>query len=333
MDASKEKISLARTGHTASKQVDALQRMLKILEYLILDRKVTVKELAEEFGVTPRTIQGYVDKRLSHLGVQYGQDHCLEFSHPVRFKQTRLDKKERHLLALSLEQVENIDEEHQKASQHVAEKIYVDDVESSYYIKPEIFQPVKRYKDLVADLEYAIGNHYEIEIEYKGDALTLFPYKIVSFEGIWYLLADGVEEESLKNFMLSHIGEWRVKNIPFEPILDLEEKLEEMNSGHYVEGRSFEVIVRVYGETAEYFHLKDHLESQKILGRYADGSLKISFDVSHEEDIDNLIKSWLPDIEVLSPADFRNRVNKELASYLEKTEKTELSESLESSMT
>jgi len=42
----------------------------------------------------------------------------------------------------------------------------------------------------------------------------------------------------------------------------------------------------------------------------------VSFQVSHDEDVDNLIKAWLPHIEVLKPERFRKRLVGELEAYV-----------------
>ena len=40
-------------------------------------------------------------------------------------------------------------------------------------------------------------------------------------------------------------------------------------------------------------------KSQEIEEKLEDGSLIINFEISHDEDIDNIIKSWLPHIEII----------------------------------
>ena len=46
------------------------------------------------------------------------------------------------------------------------------------------------------------------------------------------------------------------------------------------------------------------------------GSLLVSFTVTHEEDIDNIIKSWIPHIKVISPENFKNKIKNELEKYV-----------------
>lgn len=174
---------------------------------------------------------------------------------------------------------------------------------------------------MIDSLEEAITNQKAVEIVFNDKPLKLFPYKIASFEGIWYLMADDVYEDKLKNYMISRIEDLAILEEKFERMQELEDVLDEIESAWYVEGNTFKVVIKVYPEISEYFLLKKHLESQKILEKLQDGSLIIEFTVTHEEDVDNLIKSWLPHIEVISPENFKERILKELTIYVERISK------------
>jgi len=63
-------------------------------------------------------------------------------------------------------------------------------------------------------------------------------------------------------------------------------------------------------EIVHYFKLKNFLSSQEILEEYDDGSIIVKFDVTSDEDVDNLIKSWLPHIEILEPERLRKKFNR-----------------------
>jgi predicted DNA-binding transcriptional regulator YafY len=60
------------------------------------------------------------------------------------------------------------------------------------------------------------------------------------------------------------------------------------------------------------------LPTQEIINEEKDGSLLISYQVSHHEDIDNVIKSWLPDIQIISPKDYKVEFENELKEYISK---------------
>ena len=67
---------------------------------------------------------------------------------------------------------------------------------------------------------------------------------------------------------------------------------------------------------SHYFKLKSLLPTQKIIDNLEDGSIIVTFEVSHYEDIDNIIKSWLPDITVLEPKEYKEKLENELKQYL-----------------
>lgn len=92
--------------------------------------------------------------------------------------------------------------------------------------------------------------------------------------------------------------------------------LDHTHTAWFEEGGDFEVVVEIDPSIAHLFELKKFLNSQEILEKRADGSLIVSFDVSSDEDVDNLIKSWLPHIKVLAPERFKERIKMELEAYL-----------------
>ena len=92
--------------------------------------------------------------------------------------------------------------------------------------------------------------------------------------------------------------------------------LDKAHSPYYQDGNSFNIKVKVYSEIAHFFEQKEFLQSQEIEEKLEDGSLIINFEISHDEDIDNIIKSWLPHIEIIEPIRFKEKLKNELKEYL-----------------
>jgi len=313
---SKERDNFTPTGHKKRQRQSILEKCLYILDLLHRDEHPNTKELAEHFETNIRNIQNYI-KQLEFLGVERrGEEKRLYLKNTLARKRTFLSEEEREFMRNALDQLEDIDEETVKMASVIAKKISVEDVESPFYIRPENFEPKNSRKSLIHDLEKAIDNHLKIDILYEGKGITLFPHKITAFEGIWYLLADGIEDDSIQNYMLSRIDEWEITGERFEPIDNLMEIIDDMESAHSTEGEEQEVVVKVKANIADYFKYKKHLKSQDILEQDAEGNLTISYDITHHEDVDNLIKSWLPDIEVISPKSFKERIFHELSEYI-----------------
>lgn len=308
-----------RTGHRAAQRQNVLRICLNILDSLHHDEHPTTRELAEKFDVSLRTMQNYV-KELESLDVERrGEENRLYLKYAIPRKQVVLSEDEREFMRNALDQLDEIDDDTRLLAKNVAKKVLVTDIETPYYIQPERFEPRKRH-DLIKALEQAIENHIKIDIEYEGTGMTLFPYKITAFEGIWYLLADGIEDTSIKNYMLSRISQCELTGKRFEPIKNLNEIIEDMESAYSNEGEEREIVIKVKSSIADFFRDKRHLKSQNNLETDDEGNLIISFNITHDEDVDNLIKSWLPDIEVLSPTSFKDRIKRELTIYLKAME-------------
>ena len=91
---------------------------------------------------------------------------------------------------------------------------------------------------------------------------------------------------------------------------------EKVHTPFFKEDVEFPIVIKVKPNVANYFKLKQFLPSQEILEEYEDGSIKLKFKVSHLEEIDNLVKSFLPDIIVLEPQEYRESIFNEIKEYL-----------------
>jgi len=63
--------------------------------------------------------------------------------------------------------------------------------------------------------------------------------------------------------------------------------------------------------------LKKHLVSQKIVEQNSDGTLIVSFEVSSDEDVDNLIKAWIPHMKIRKPLRLKEKIKQDISLYLQ----------------
>ncbi len=106
----------------------------------------------------------------------------------------------------------------------------------------------------------------------------------------------------------------------FTPPRDIQTVLDTVHTAWFEDGASFEVEVKIHASIAHFFTLKKQLSSQELLQKNEDGSLHVRFRITAEEDLDNLVKAWLPHIEVLKPKSFRLRLLGELKGYIDRLE-------------
>ena len=292
-------------------------RLLLILSKLDEDKRPTQQELASEFGVSLRTIQRDIG-RLHYFPIEKTDEGRLYFTEGFSLKRTSFEEVEMVLLSLSLSMVTDASPQFSKASHSLLSKLLMPNYSSPYLIKHDPFEKIDIDSAKMNELEFAIEHNRETKITIKNQkSYVVEPYKIVSFDEIWYLFAKEIESQKVKTYFISDITAVDYSTKSFKLTKPIDAILENVHTAWFEDGVQFEVRIKVLEPIAHYFKRKKHLVSQKIIQENSDGSLEISFEVSSEEEVDNLIKAWLPHIIILSPQNMREKVAKELQEYLQ----------------
>jgi predicted DNA-binding transcriptional regulator YafY len=297
---------------------ETVHRCLSIIRKLQLNQKVSTTQLSEELGVSIRTIQKDINERLRAFPIETDRRGWYWMSESRLDRSSLLDDEEEVILMLALDMLDESDNI-SKYSRSIMQKLLDSRNVNPFFIKQREFEKIDIDSQLVNALEEAIAIRCIVEINTQGRCLELAPYKIVNFDGIWYLYAQDRRDYRIRTWLLSDIRNVKkldkYHDVSHESV---EKALDNTHTAWFEDGGNFEVTVKIYPEISEYFRLRKHLSSQEILKEFDDGSLLVSFDISTDEDVDNLIKSWLPHIEVISPEKFKNRIIDELQNYIEK---------------
>lgn len=300
-----------------------LTRLVLILTKLSAKELPTLKELSEEFNVSLKTIQRDVYQRLILFPIEKDDLGRLRFMEGFNLSKSKLTTDEIITMSLSLDMIKDAGSEFNASARHLFAKMLHPYFFNPYYIKPPQYETIDMDSDLMNTIEDSIERQRRSIIRLEHKEFYVEPYKITNIEGIWYLLAYSLDDEKIKTFLVSNIRDYTLQDEVFEARHDVERLLPRVQSAFFDHGRSFEVIIKVYPNVTDTFRLKDYLPSQKIIEEKDDGSLIISYSVSHEEDVDNLVKSWLPDIEVLEPYSFREKITQELHEYLKRIDRND----------
>ncbi|MEA3554168.1 MAG: WYL domain-containing protein [Campylobacterota bacterium] len=296
-----------------------LTRLIFTLTKLSNDERPTLPELSEEFNVSIKTIQRDIYQRLMFFPIEKNDDDQLKFQNGFTLNQSKLSIDEIIMMSLSLDQIKDAGNEFNETAKQISSKLIAPNFFNPYYIKPQLHQSIDMDSPLLNKIEIAIEKKMLCSIEIKDSIEELRALKIVNFDGIWYLLCKEFKLNKIKTIFLADI-----LNITYlDTTIKIDESIETLldthiQSAYFEDGESFEVIIKVNSNIAQYFTLKKHLPSQEILDKNEDGSVLIKFKISTDEDVDNLIKSWLPDIEVISPIRFKNKIINELEEYVQK---------------
>jgi predicted DNA-binding transcriptional regulator YafY len=290
-------------------------RLILMMQTLTQDKSVSVTDFTEMFGVDKRTVYRDI-KRLSFFPLEL-RDGIIYLEEDYDMERPNLNGDELLIAELALSSLSGIDAGTDKKLHSIRAKLTNPLYFNPYNIKPEGFENMDKDSELSNKIEDAIRKRNISKVTSNTLTSEVQPYKIVAFDGIWYLLAKDTDDKKIKTYLLSNIQEFRASAKTFSTsYVDVNAILENVHTAWFEDGNSFVVKIKVKQEIAHFFKLKKHLNSQEILKENNDGSLVVAFSVSCDEDVDNLIKSWLPHIEVISPTRFRKRLIGELETYL-----------------
>ena len=299
-----------------SKHDKFFSRALLMMQLLKERKSMTLLELAEEYGVDERTIRRDVSERMIFFPIEVRNsvvylDEFYDITTPM------LTQEELLIAELAFNAIHDIDEATNKKLHSIRAKLTHPLYFNPYNIKKEGFQEINMDSELLNKIEDAITKRNISKVTSNGITSTVLPYKVTAFDGIWYLLARDTEDQKIKTYLISHIQEFHASTKVFSTsYIDIDAVLQNVHTAWFEDGNSFEVKVKVKKEIAHYFKLKKHLTSQEIIKENKDGSIVVSFTVSTDEDVDNLIKAWLPHIEVITPSRFRKKLISELEEYV-----------------
>lgn len=300
---------------------EALNRLSITLFKLARNDRPTIKELAKEFNVSVRTIQRDLN-RLVYFPIEKDTLGQLKFIDGYSLSKTTFDDSELLVTYLALSQLKNINDKFDKNIERVFSKLLYPGYHSIFHVKPEAFEELDADSKKIEVLEKAIEEKRVCQIHINKKSFIVEAYKIICLDGIWYLLANNQGDLKVKSFLLSKIEQVKLSTAQFKASKPIDKILENVHSGFFEDGSSIEVVIRVFPQIAHYFKIKEFLPTQKILEEEKDNSLIISFEVTHYEDIDNIIKSWIPHIEVLEPKDYKDQLLEELEAYMLKLTST-----------
>jgi len=195
-----------------------------------------------------------------------------------------------------------------------------------YEFKSKPFEDKCDNKEIYKILEKAIYGKRKLSMSYeihkKEKTFEIKPYKILFMNENFYLISE-VENQKLKVmfFRISKIKSLEIQKETFYYDREIEKFISQMQTplAIYNEGyeeKLIEILLEVDANKAEYFKNKKHLSSQEILEVKDNGNLILSFKVTQNMEIEELIKKWIPHIKVIAPLSLKAKIEGELKMYL-----------------
>lgn len=294
----------------------ALTRLRVILQRLNDGESLGVKELAQEFNVSTRTIQRDFNEKLVSSYPIYQENKKWKMQDGFKIEKIR-DIEDQIVLDIMEKITDGIGGQFASRAHKLLSKI-----------KNEEFNPIyaklniEDISDKISDInfiEIAIKEKKKIKCNYKVQdketyTATLQPLKIVNYEGFWYLVA--LNNEEIKKYYLKEILNIKITDTNFKIDSKIDELLKNsINIWFNQYNEPFGVKLYANKWASKYFKRRP-LPTQTIESLNEDGSMEFVVKITHEMEILSVLKYWIPHLYVLEPKWIKEQFKKDLNECL-----------------
>lgn len=260
-----------------------------------------VKDLAEEFNVSTKTIQRDFNERLIHkLPIEKnGHKWKVKDGHSL---DKNLSFEEDLVLDVLKELASSMGNSFGSKANNLFSKLQ-NTHDNPIYSKIEI-EDLSDKTDLIQKLQESIICFKQVEFHFKGKYRFVEPYKITTFDGYWYLYGKDLLDEGLKTFYIKDIANFLITDKIFEKNISALKKLDSaINVWFEPNSEIFEVRLFVNKHIAKYFIRRPLCKSQLLTKENEDGSIELLLTSSSKKEMIFELKKWQPYLIVLEPTD------------------------------
>jgi predicted DNA-binding transcriptional regulator YafY len=285
-----------------------LARLSSILGKLNAGESVIVSELAEEYGVSIKTIDRDI-KAFSFLPIRSDKKGCYSLEPYALGKLSYDDIKNFAVLSGAKHLFPTLSDD------FIAD-ILNEKIRSAYLVKASMHEDLSPKSENFTSITAAILQNIPMRCVYKEKLRLLYPYKFVNQHGIWYLVAD--DGGVLKNFSFSKITNMQImEEERFKPKADFLETLKNPNSNWFSQ-TMFDVTLEISPEVSEYFLQRKIFPNQTVL-QHTPSKLIVKTKVSYDEEILRSVQYWLPHITIIEPEYLQEKLVQNLQRYIKKS--------------
>ena len=296
-------------------------RLVYILNKLDAGRKVSTRQLAEEFNVTLRTVQRDLEllnmTGFPLISLEKGAHSFLEgFS----LKKVETTKEEASLLSFLHEIAKSLGESFEESFRGILHKVLAKGTESPFYVKVPKGVKLDRELPHVKELQLAIEECRKVDMDYltpEGEkSYRVDPLKIIYFDGFWYLLLRVDGENQTRKFRLERIKKLEVLDEYFVLPENLKTMLDQSVNIWFAEKRDKKVVLKVHKDAGHFFKQRVYFPLQKIKKENKNGSLTIETKVSHYMEVITTIFQWIPYVKVIEPKELKKEIRGIVKGYV-----------------
>ena len=290
----------------------ALYRLLEILKRLYEGEQLHTKNLAIDFGVTPRTIRRDFT-RLSYFPIEKTKQG---YKYADGYHLLKSSKDDEVLLFEMFEQFsKSMGEGASKIISKQLSKLHNPSVKHPFFFNA-VIEDITDKSELFLLMQDAIEQKRVVRLDYLDKTRQVDPYKIASFEGFWYLFCK--EKEKYKTFYFKDIRNVSLEDQIFACDTQALKVMENaLNIWFEAQEKSFEVLLHVNNKIAKHLSRRPLSKTQRVLKKYENGNIDITVDATSDNEVIHILKKWLPNLKVVSPLRIHEKFKKELQEYID----------------
>lgn len=265
--------------------------------------RVTIEDLAEEFGVSKRTIErDFV--RFSYLPIiKENKEYYLE---NLAIGKLNFDDIKNFAIFSGIKSL------FPSLTKQFLAEILTDKINKAFLVSNSGFEDIEKKQEIFYNLTSAICDQKIINFFYNDKARVVKPYKLINTNGIWYLNA--TENEDIKTYTFSKIKSLKVTDEKFIQNINILKEIER-NEINFLSSITKEVHLQIDNSAKEYFLRKKVLSNMKIIDQTNEYFI-VSTNVAFDDEILNIVKQWIPYIRIVFPFELQNKLQDTLKNYL-----------------
>lgn len=285
------------------------QRLSHILALLHQGDAIDKHELAQRFGVDLRTIERDLGERLRGIAERNG-DGLWQLAQAAR---SAIPARHLHGYAQLIGTAHVFPD---NSLRYLLAQLETPEQRRAMRVQPTPHEDLRERGPQFARLQSAIEQRHECQFIYKGKPRHAQPYQLIHKSGVWYLAAE--EAEQLKNFSVALIEGLQVDEARrFEPKPAHQRYIEGKDDIWFTEA-STEVLLRVAPAVEHYFTRRALLpQQQQRLDN--DGSLLVTTQINHINQLLPVVRYWLPHVRIISPTNWQQDLEAQLRDYIHKS--------------
>lgn len=291
---------------TRAKGEKLAQRISHILALLHQGGTIDKNELARFFGVDVRTIERDLSERLRGITERNG-DGRWQLALAAR---STIPARHLHGYAQMVGTAHVFPD---TSLGYLLAQLETPEPHRAMRVQPTPHEDLGERSSYFIRLQTAIEQRHECNFTYKGKPRCTQPYRLIHKNGVWYLAAE--ELGILKNFSVALIKDLQVDEArSFMPKPANQRYIDGKDDIWFTEA-STEVLLRVAPNIAHYFTRRSLLpQQQQRLD--SDGSLLVTAQINHINQLLPVVRYWLPHVRIISPTNWQRDLEVQLHDYL-----------------